>query len=63
MQNLFYGWLDTIIIPQIPAKEKEKTQRNIKKRGGHLWASTFQIVKKSPVQPTCADGQDTYREI
>ena len=37
MQNLFYGWLDTIIIPQIPAKEKEKTQRNIKKRGGHLW--------------------------
>ena len=46
MQNLFYGWLDTIIIPQIPAKEKEKTQRNIKKRGGHLWASTFQIVKK-----------------
>ncbi len=45
MQNLFYGWLDTIIIPQIPAKEKEKTQRNIKKRGGHLWASTFLLER------------------
>ena len=24
MQNLFYGWLDTIIIPQIPAKGDEE---------------------------------------